>query len=737
MNSPITVSPQVAFRQERAAASATSTEAEQVLPPESAAANALGSSVGVSGLRAEGVEEGYGPVRRRLSAKSSPMLLRPQGMLPDDFSDMMQEVDSRGTKREASTEPAETASSKRAAPTPDASPEADESLCVQANAVDLFSSAASFETLVINHVNKRAAKEVPATGNPLDVQPLVDEAKLIEWNTIESRHAGRIVFGREAEDVRKRFGHRIMGSRFVCTWKQEEDAPRRMKARWCLQGHLDPDLRTKALAGDLQSPTLSQVGRSMLFQILASNKWTLRLGDIKGAFLASGALPAQYKPLYATLPQGGIPGIPSDALIEVLGHVYGLNDAPSAWQRTLDRALHEAGFERSRLDPCLYFLRDEGRLTGVYGVHVDDCATGGVGEKYEQALEMLKGRFEFRKWRLGDGDFCGARYRQNPQTFEITMTQESFVDKIRPLRMTRRRAQERHSPLTDEEVKCLRAINGSLNWLSSQSRPDLATQVSFSQQSFPKPTVNDALAANNAVRRARQHRQLSITFRSIPLPGLAVLCHSDAAYANGRDGATQAGYVIGFTDRSVDEDKVTAWSPAFWKSYRLPRVVSSTLSAEAQALATASGMAEWTLLLLSEAIDGPCHLRSFWSVAAKRKSVFVTDCKSLFDHLMSRSAPTLDEKRTALDIVILRESLQKTQGSLRWVPTDRMLADAMTKESADALDMLRACLREGSYQISDESTILRWRSDEKERRKLLSQSKVSTPADDVHCEPSC
>ncbi|CAE7038139.1 RE2 [Symbiodinium sp. CCMP2592] len=765
------VPPQVVFRREHTAVPIPEPNVSAHVPPQESAAASDSQQAAPSAT--EGRESGsqgtsdadYGPVRRRVSVKSSPMLLRPQAMLPDDFSDMMQEVVpqlisqalettsasdetasghddpmTRGTKREASAEPPEAASPKRAAPASEVPLPGDEALCVQPNAVELFSSTAAFETLVINQMNKRSAKEVPATGNPLDVQPLVDEAKTIEWNTIESRHAARIVFGQEAADVREKLSHRIMGSRFVCTWKQEEDAPRRMKARWCLQGHLDPDLQAKALAGDLQSPTLSQVGRSMLFQILASKRWTLRLGDIKGAFLSSGALPQEYKPLYASLPPGGIPGVPPGSLIEVLGRVYGLNDAPSAWQRTLDRALQEAGFERSRLDPCLYYLRHAGQLVGIYGVHVDDCATGGFGDKYERALEMLKGRFEFRKWRLGDGDFCGARYRQDPQTFEITLTQESFVDKIRPLRMTRRRAQERHSPLTDDEIKCLRAINGSLNWLSSQSRPDLATQVSFSQQSFPKPTVNDALAANNAVRRARQHRQLSLTFKNIPLDKLTVLCHSDAAYANGRDGATQAGYVIGFTSQEVDQDQVAPWSPAYWKSYRLPRVVSSTLSAEAQALATASGMAEWTLLLLSEAIDGPSHLRSFWSVASKRKSVFVTDCKSLYDHLMSRSAPTLDEKRTALDIVILRESLQKTQGSLRWVPTDRMVADSMTKESADALDMLRACLRQGSYQISEEGTILQWRSDEKERRKLLAQGKHAdsaedtTPASELHPE---
>ena len=110
----------------------------------------------------------------------------------------------------------------------------------------------------------------------------------------------------------------------------------------------------------------------MLFQLISSFKWRLKLGDIKGAFLSAGNLPAKYRPLYANLPAGGIPGIPDDALIEVVGHVYGLNDSPSAWYKRLSGVLLSAGFERSRFDSCLFYMREGQKLTGIYGVHVDD-----------------------------------------------------------------------------------------------------------------------------------------------------------------------------------------------------------------------------------------------------------------------------------------------------------------------------------------------------------------------------
>ena len=104
----------------------------------------------------------------------------------------------------------------------------------------------------------------------------------------------------------------------------------KIKSRWVLQGHLDPDLEEKAASGLLQSPTLSQLGRMVLMQIIASHKWVLQLGDIKGAFLEAGELPDKFRPLYAKMPPGGIPGVPEDCVIEVVGNLYGQNDAPRA-----------------------------------------------------------------------------------------------------------------------------------------------------------------------------------------------------------------------------------------------------------------------------------------------------------------------------------------------------------------------------------------------------------------------
>ena len=46
-----------------------------------------------------------------------------------------------------------------------------------------------------------------------------------------------------------------------------------------------------------------------------------------------------------------------------------------------------------------------------------------------------------------------------------------------------------------------------------------------------------------------------------------------------------------------------------------------------------------------------------------------------------------------------------------------MLADSLTKSAADPTDLLRACIRCATYQISPEETVLKLQAEERARRK--------------------
>ena len=691
------------------------------------------------------VSSTYGPMRRRISGKDGPMsLFRPPGMKQDDFVEVMKDVVpqliEQAILNESTRDPAskrthdavEQSSSAEASSSPSSTrPRLHEALSVQecTDLLHVFTSS-SHEVFMAEYLKKKMAKELRHSNNPPALQKKVDEGKLTEWQTLLSKpNAVKLHYGKAAERIRQTKGDRFIGSRFVLTRKSTQEGCEinendlssfNVKGRWCLQGHLDPDLQAKAEEGMLKSPTLSQLGRVTLMQVLASKGWLLQLGDIKGACLEAGPLDDRFKPLYAHQPAGGIPGVPQDAVIEVLGNVYGQNDAPSAWFKEFSSHVQSLGWCQSKLDPCLYTLREGENLVGVMGVHVDDTALGGMGPKFEESIVSLRRRFPYRKWRIGEGEFCGSWYRQEKDG-SIHMSMESFSDKLRPINVPKGCSPE--TALSDAQIKVLRAVNGSLNWLSSQTRPDLAVQTSLSQQAFPKPTISDFRRANQAIRRAKQERDLGITFVPIPLEELTVVCHSDAAFAN-VGSHTQAGYVIGFTNKSLQNGVLSSWCPATWRSYRLNRAVSSTLAAESQAMSTATGTVEWLLLLLAETVDGALEVPKCRDVLSRRRPIVITDCKSLYDHLHSPSSPTsIEDRRTSIDVVIIRESCRAMQAHVRWVPTNRMIADAFTKDQGDPMDLLRSCLKRHQYQISEEDVVLQCQAEEKRERLERRQKK--------------
>ena len=275
--------------------------------------------------------------------------------------------------------------------------------------------------------------------------------------------------------------------------------------------------------------------------------------------------------------------------------------------------------------------------------HVDDTIIGGSGPIYEKAVKQLRARFPYRKWRVGSGEFCGVHHAQNPQTFEINYQQSEYARHLRPINMSRERARDKEAYTSEKEVAALRAINGAANWLAGQTRPDLCAQTSLSQQCFPRPKVKDLQFANQLVHGAKQYSDVTIHVRHIPWEKLAICFHSEAGIANAKGNSTQAGYILGFVDNHLERNEPSKWTPFCWKSYKLPRVASSTLGAESQSFSTACAIAEWMAIMVTENRLGSFDLRAVPAMPKTpiipnlkpepRSIVGITDCKSLFDHL--------------------------------------------------------------------------------------------------------
>ena len=81
------------------------------------------------------------------------------------------------------------------------------------------------------------------------------------------------------------------------------------------------------------------------------------------------------------------------------------------------------------------------------------------------------------------------------------------------------------------------------------------------------------------------------------------------------------------------------------------------------------------------------------------------DAKSLYDHLLTEPSGGAKDRRTAIDIQIIRSSMDALDAKVRWVDHSGMCADAMTKRSGN-IPLLQILLRTGRTCVTEEAAIL-------------------------------
>ena len=392
---------------------------------------------------------------------------------------------------------------------------------------------------------------------------------------------------------------------------------------------------------------------------------------------------------------------------------------PLLWYRTLKQTLEGLGFVVSPFDGCLFSLvtKDQNgcpKVRGCLGLHVDD-GIGGGDEYFGEVIERLRRRYDFGAYNEGEIEFCGVRYFQWDDG-SIEMTQDSYIQRIHPIEIPRNRRQEPQSSLAPMEVQQLRRICGSLQYASVHTRQDLAAKVGELQSAVSNGRVEPLISANRVLYEAQSH-PVSLMMVPIKEQQVTFCAFSDASFETGRGQSTRQGTIIFPTDGQMAENIKTVVCPVAWSSKKIPRVVRSTLSAEAVALGSTLDRLSWIRVfwewMRSPLLD--------WSdpnrvLCGAPKAIVATDCKSVYDLSTKTSTPACAESRRTLECLLIRERLQENC-RLRWVNSKAMLADCLTK-SMDG-QVLRQALRVGTYSLFDEKTILREHATKKSQLKWI------------------
>ena len=149
--------------------------------------------------------------------------------------------------------------------------------------------------------------------------------------------------------------------------------------------------------------------------------------------------------------------------------------------------------------------------------HVDDLL--GVGGEWfnNVLLKELDKEFGFGSQEFDDFRHTGKRIRKDMTTGKIYVSMPEYVENITAPRVSQERRKTPEEKLTPLEKQQFRQVNGSLQWLQFQSRPDLSYGVSVSQGNIEEATVKHLTNSQLLVRHAKQHADFG-TRAPVPRP---------------------------------------------------------------------------------------------------------------------------------------------------------------------------------------------------------------------------
>ena len=550
-----------------------------------------------------------------------------------------------------------------------------------------------------------------------------------EWQSFLDTGAVVIIPPKEAAKVpHRRIFNRPM--RYVRTNKNKTEEDLLAKSRIVTPGDVDPDGDIPVEDGGFRTdaPTCPQIGFHLLCSQAVLKKRRLGTFDCKTAFLTGKE---QNREIYCRPPKEGLPGVPPGSLLKLVKGTYGLREAPRLWYLRAREVLLEAGFEEMQTARACFCVYDRSNPKEVVNVgmlvlHVDDAAYAGEGPIFEKAMQHLRKKFIIGKEEFDDFVFLGRHVVQK-KNFEIEIDQKEYVQSLTKVAVSKDRRAQTKSRLTAKEEHDYRSIVGQLAWPARESMPQLAYSVSDLQQKVAQATVGDLVHANNVLNAAKrqvaqgqklnfkdlgpdvlrvdvQHSMKHIKtakkkfspFTRLNFPNLGMAAVHDASFMGQPKEGSQSAYCLMLCSTKLYEGKARTHL-LDWGSGKIHRKMRSTLACEAASAAKAFDRGAYARVMLYEIENSwkhkyerfdedDCHLRQDWShMCQKVPFALGTDCKSLYD-VCTKQGSMPEERRVALDLLDVRESIEEYGDQMRWIPTDHMLVDCMTKTMpADAM----------------------------------------------------
>jgi hypothetical protein len=352
--------------------------------------------------------------------------------------------------------------------------------------------------------------------------------------------------------------------------------------------------------------------------------------------------------------------------VRVLGALYGLLEAGKVWQEKLTKSLIKLGFTQMQYDPCL-FSRGEGSFRILIGCYVDDLLLCTTNERVRQ--EVLDGLgLEFGKLSTSDSEehtysftYRGLQFEQSPSGVKVH--QATYIDQLlRDERITGSALTptaanfldlDPDSPkLEKQESENYNKLAARLNWISTQTRPDLRFATGCLASRASQCTRSDM---NKLIRVLRYLRKTKTYGLFYDTSQICLTANIDASHLTHTDRRGHSGVVI-----SMGNEVVAT------RSRKQKIYAQSSCEAKLWALNTGINLLLWLRNLMLELGYPPGATK----IAQDNKSCII---------LATKDKPTA--RTIHLNMRQFRVSSLIRDGimELVYVPSANMTADILTK----------------------------------------------------------
>jgi transposase InsO family protein len=381
--------------------------------------------------------------------------------------------------------------------------------------------------------------------------------------------------------------------------------------------------------------------------------------------------------------------------------IYGLRQSGRAWYMDVDALFAREGYKRSHADHSLYIKQTSASLVIVI-VYVDDLIImTNTMTIMEEVKAMLKREYDMSD--LGELHYClGVEFQRQRTARTISMSQSKYIKEVlKRFNMEECKAigtpldvNSKLEKLTDEQYETVKvemedvpykAAVGSLMYAMVATRADLAFPMSVVSQHMAKSGPKHWTAIKRIMRylQGTLEAKLVLGGKSLALVGF---CDADWA-GDVTDRRSTSGYVFMLGDGAIS-----------WNSKKQPTIALSTTEAEYMAISQSTREALWLRQLLSDV-----------GLEQERSTPLMCDNQGAIALVKN---PTHHSRSKHIDIQhhFIREKVESNVIEMRYIPTERMVADVLTKALAkprhEALRqkmglMLFGNKQSGSVEISE------------------------------------